>query len=199
VKLPDSAVEEAAKSSAEGIGTGRLQLMLQALLADRFKLTLHQQTKDLSVYELVVAEGGAKLQEAKPVYTNPNGINGPEGRLPDRRMMQMGPGELIGQGSTLDPLVEQLSWQLGRTVLNKTGLKGIYDFTLRWAPGESEVGMRKLMGGKLADNTTTSEAAGPSIFTGIQEQLGLKLEPQTAPMQILVVDHVEKPGEASSS
>ena len=201
VTLPDSAVEDAARSGAHGIETGRLSLMLRALLADRFKLTLHQQTKDLSVYELVVAEGGPKLQEAKPVYTNPNGINGPEGRLPDRGMMKMGPGELIDQGTTLAPLVDQLSWQLGRTVLDKTGLKGNYDFSLRWTPGESEVGMRKLMGGKpAADNTASSQAApGPSIFTAIQEQLGLKLEPQMAPMQVLVVDHVEKPGEPSTS
>jgi uncharacterized protein (TIGR03435 family) len=196
VQLPDSAVDDTQKPG-DGIGIEKLQGMLQALLANRFKLTLHRQTKDLQVYELVVADGGSKLEEAKPAYMNPNGINGPEGRLPKRGMMQMGLGELIDHGTTLAPLVEQLSWQLGRTVVDKTGLKGNYDFSLRWTPGESEAGMRKLMGDKpTADRAPSS---GPSLFTAIQEQLGLKLEPKTAPVQVLVVDHVEKPQEAEGS
>jgi uncharacterized protein (TIGR03435 family) len=195
VKSPDPAPEDAQKPG-NGMGVDRLGLMLQAVLADRFKLTLHRETKDLSVYELVLAEGGPKLQEAKPEYMNPNGINGPEGRLPERRMMKMGPGELTGVGAALQPLVEQLSWQLGRTVLDKTGLTGTYDYSLRWTPGESEAGMLKLMGGKpAADRSPSSGSSGPTLFTAIQEQLGLKLEPQKAPVQILVVDQVEKPSE----
>ena len=196
--LPDSAVEDAPKASG-GIGVERLRLTLQALLADRFKLTLHRETKNLQVYELVVADGGPKMQEASPVYTNPNGINGPEGRLKGPVMMKMGPGELTDLGATLEPLVQQLSWQLGRTVLDKTGLTGNYNFSLRWTPGESEVGMAKLMGSRpAADNTQPSDSSRPSLFTAIQEQLGLKLEPQTAPMETLIIDHVERP-EAGSS
>ncbi|MGC1450732.1 MAG: TIGR03435 family protein [Candidatus Sulfotelmatobacter sp.] len=192
VKLPDPAGEDAQKPG-NGMGVERLGLMLQALLADRFKLTLHRQTKDLSVYELVVAEGGPKLQEAKPVYINPNGINGPEGRLPARGMMKMGPGELTDQGTTLAPLVEQLSWQLGHTVLDKTGLTGNYNFSLRWTPSETEAGMSKLMGSKPAAESKPSSE--PPLFTAIQEQLGLKLEPQTESVQVLVIDQVEKPSE----
>jgi len=192
VNLPDSAVQDP-QTSAAGIGIERNQLMLQALLADRFKLTLHRQTKDLQVYELVAAEGGPKLQEAKPVYMNPNGINGPEGRLPNRGMTKMGPGELIDQGATLEPLVEQLSWQLGRTVVDKTGLTGNYDFVLRWTPGPSEAGMAKLMGNNPAPNSAASSDTASSLFNALQGQLGLKLEPQTQPMQVLVIDHVEKP------
>jgi uncharacterized protein (TIGR03435 family) len=193
VRLPDSAVEDAPKANG-GIGIERLRLMLQALLADRFKLTLHRETKNLQVYELVVAEGGPKIQEASPVSTNPNAVSGPGGRLKGQGMMKMGPGELTDQGAALDLLVQQLSWQLGRTVLDKTGLMGKYNFTLRWTPGESEAGMAMLMGSRPApDNTQSSDSFRPSLFTAIQEQLGLKLEPQTSPMQTLVVDHIERP------
>ena len=180
--------------TAGAIGVGRVALALQSFLADRFKLTLHRETKDLQVYELVVAEGGPKLQETAAAYMNPNGINGPEGPLPPKGTMKMGPGELTDQGTNLAPLVEQLSWQLGHTVLDKTGLTGAYDFSLRWTPGESEAGMSKLMGGQPAlDSKSSTLSAGPSLFAAIQEQLGLKLEPQKAPMQVLVIDHVEVP------
>ena len=197
VKLPDAAGE--GQKPAGGIGIEKLRMPLQAVLADYFKLTLHRQTRDLPVYELVVAEGGPKLQEAKPIYTNPNGVNGPEGRLPQKGQMKMGPGELIDEGATLVPLVEQLSWQLGHTVVDKTGLTGNYDFSLRWTPGESEAGMNKLMGLKPAsDSGASNESAGATLFTALQEQLGLKLVPQKEPMQVLVIDHVEKPtGEQS--
>jgi uncharacterized protein (TIGR03435 family) len=180
---------------AGGIGAQRLQLTLQSFLADRFKLTQHRETKDLQVYELVVAEGGSKLKETKPAFLNPNGINGPEGPLPPKGMMRMGPGELTDHGTTLAPLVEQLSWQLGHTVLDKTGLKGNYDFSLRWTPGESEAGMMKLTGSAPATEGASSASSGPTLFTALEDQLGLKLIPQTSPMQVLVIDHVEKPTE----
>lgn len=110
--------------------------------------------------------------------------------------MKMGAGELTDQGTSMASLVEQLSWQLDRSVVDKTGLTGKYDFSLRWTPGESEVGMAKLMGSKpAADSTTSTESSGPSLFTAIQEQLGLKLEPKTATMSILAIDHVERPTE----
>ena len=174
--------------------------MLQAVLADHFKLTLHRQTKDLSIYELVVAEGGPKLQEAKPVYTNPNGVNGPEGRLPQKGQMKMGPGELIDEGATLAPLVDQLSWQLGHTVVDKTGLTGNYDFSLRWTPSPREAGMNKLVGFKPpTDGGASSESSGLTLFTALQEQLGLKLVPQTAPMEVFVIHHVEKPTQSDVS
>jgi bla regulator protein BlaR1 len=191
LKLPDSPTSNT-PIAAGGIGEQRLQQMLQAFLADRLKLKLHPETKNLQVYELIVADGGPKLKEAKPAYVNPNGINGPEGPLPPMGMMKMGPGELTDEGATLAPLVEQLSFQLGRTVLDKTGLNGNYDFSLRWIPGESEAGMKKLMGGApVTDAPSTS--SGPTLFSALEDQLGLKLVPQTAPMQVLVIDHVEKP------
>jgi uncharacterized protein (TIGR03435 family) len=92
--------------------------------------------------------------------------------------MRMGPGELASQGTTLEPLVEQLSRRLGRTVVDKTGLTGNYNFTLKWTPGSQQ--------------GTDNAYSGPSIFTAIQEQLGLKLEAQTAPLGILVIDQAER-------
>jgi len=190
VKPSDSSSEDAPKG-AGGIGIQQLRLMLQALLADRFQMTLHRQTKDIQVYELVVAEGGSKLQEAKPGDSYANGFKGPNGHT-GTGLLQMGPGELIDQGATLQPLVEQLSWQLHQTVVDKTGLTGNYDFTLRWTPGQGE-GF-KSMGGR-PDSVGSADSSGPTIFMALQDQLGLKLEPQTAPMQVLVIDHVERPTE----
>ena len=98
-------------------------------------------TKELPVYALVVAKNGPKLQEAKPGDTYPNGIKGPDGRaLGHGGMMRMGPGQLTGQGVPMTFLVQQLSQQLGRTVLDQTGLKGNYDFTLKWTPDQSPAG-----------------------------------------------------------
>jgi bla regulator protein blaR1 len=192
LQLSDSPTPDTSKA-AGGIGTQRLQLTLQAFLANRFKLTLHRETKNLPVYELVVAEGGPKLKEAKPAFLNPNGINGPEGPLPAKGMMTMGPGELTDHGTTIAPLLEQLSWQLGHTVLDKTELNGNYDFSLRWTPGQSEAGMMKLTGSAPVTEGAASASSGPTLFNALEDQLGLKLVPQTAPMQVLVIDHVEKP------
>jgi uncharacterized protein (TIGR03435 family) len=157
---------------------------------------LHRQTKDLSIYELVVAEGGPKLREAKPVYTNPNEIYGSEDLTPQKGQMKMGPGELIDQGATLANLVEQLSFSLGHTVLDRTRLTGSYDFSLRWTSGESEAGTNKLTGFEpAADSGASNVPSGPTLITALQEQLGLKLVPQEAPVAILVIDHVERPSD----
>jgi bla regulator protein BlaR1 len=191
LKVSDSPTPGTPKAPG-GIGEQRLQLALQAFLADRFKLTLHRETRNLQVYDLVVAEGGPKLKEAKTAFLNPNGINGPEGPLPAMGMMTMGPGQLTDQGATLAPLLEQLSVRLGHTVLDKTGLKGNYDFSLRWTPAENEGGMMK-MGSAPATEGTSSASSGPTLITALEDQLGLRLVPRTAPMQVLVIDHVERP------
>jgi|SRR5208337_1627287 len=174
----------------------QIRLRVQSLLADRFKLTFHRETKELPVYALVVAKNGPKLQEAKPGDTYPNGMKGLDGRA-HAGMMRMGRGQLTGQAIPLASLVGMLSQQLGRTVVDKTGLKGNYDFTLQWTPDQSQPAM--LMGpegGKPGpDNAPRPESSGPSIFTAIQEQLGLKLESQKGPVEILVIDHVERPSE----
>ena len=173
------------------------QRMLQALLADCFKLSLHRESKDLPEYMLVIAKNGPKLQESKAGDTYPNGITGPDGLPLGPHMMRMGRGWLTGQALSMADLVRLLSQRLGRTVLDKTGLTANYDFTLQWTSDESQGPMLKgTEGGQQGtDSARSPEPSDPSIFTAIQEQLGLKLEPQRAPMEILVIDHVEVPSE----
>lgn len=175
------------------------QRMLQALLADRFKLTVHRETKELPVYALVVAKGGAKLHEAKAGDTYPKGIKGPDGKS-RAGMMFMGGGELTAQGLPLEPLVRELSLQLGRTVIDKTGLTGNYDYSLKWTSDVTVGAFGERLPPRAAEGsqpgtggTSEPESSGPSIFTALQEQLGLKLESQKGPVEILVIDHAEKP------
>lgn len=149
---------------------------LQALLTDRFRLMLHRETKEVPVLALVIAESGLKLQRAIPGDTYPEGIKGEDNRpTGPGTISEPNRGKLVGQGIPISNLVEILSdeYHLSCTVLDKTGLTDNYDFTLEWTPGE-----------------TQGESA---IFTAIQEQLGLKLEPQKGSREILVIDDAEKP------
>jgi uncharacterized protein (TIGR03435 family) len=173
------------------------QRMLQAVLADRFKLSLHRESKDLPEYMLVIAKNGSKLQESKAGDIYPNGITGPDGLPLGPHMMRMGGGQLTGQALSMADLVRLLSQRLGRTVLDKTGLTANYDFTLQWTPDESQAPMLKgTEGGQQGtDSAPSPKSSGPSIFTAIQDQLGLKLEFQKVPMEILVIDHAEMPSE----
>jgi bla regulator protein BlaR1 len=159
---------------------------LRALLADRFQLTIHRETKEQSVYALVVAKGGAKLLEAQQK----------EGTGPRGPMMRMGRGELSGQGVQLEMLTRTLSSQLGRTVIDRTGLTGNFDFKLTWTPDPGQ-SATPLGGGPPpgADAPPPPDPNGPSVFTALQEQLGLRLESQKGPVEMLVIDRVEKPSE----
>jgi len=155
------------------------QQMLQQLLADYFKLSLHQESRDLPAYELVAAEGGVKLQ------------NG--GKL---GMITMNIGEISAKGAPMQILVAQLSRRLGRTVMDKTGLTGNYDFTLRWTPDAEELGrVRAAMSPQklVDDQPTTPTDSAPPLITAVQEQLGLKLQPQVERLPVIVVDHAEQP------
>jgi uncharacterized protein (TIGR03435 family) len=112
-------------------------------------------------------------------------------------MMRMGMGQLPGQALSMADLVRLLSRRLGRTVLDQTGLTANYDFTLRWTPDESQGPMLAgTEGGQQGtDSAPSPESSASSIFTAIQDQLGLKLEPQRAPMGILVIHRAEMPSE----
>ena len=193
-KMDSSMVDEMAKLSPDQRQLQTLH-MLQSLLADRFRLALHRETKELPVYALVIGKYGPKFQEAKPGDTYPNGIAGPGGHpLGAGALLRMERGKLVGQGVPLSNLVEVLSQEnlVGRTVVNKTGLAGNYDFTLQWTSDES----RASTGGQQGtENPPAPNSSGPSLFTAIQEQLGLKLESQKSSVEILVIDHVEKASE----
>jgi bla regulator protein blaR1 len=172
----------------------RVNPMIQSLLADRFKLKVSHETKESSVYVLVVAKGGTKLHEAKPGDIYANGMKRPDGNPIGRSLLAPEPGKLVGQGVPIATLVRVLSrYQLGRIVLDKTGLAGEYDFTLQWTPEDGHAPMSNEAEGGQADAGALSPHSGPSIFTAIQEQLGLKLESTKAPVEVLVIDHVERP------
>jgi uncharacterized protein (TIGR03435 family) len=167
------------------------RLILQSLLADRFKLTLHHETKELPVYALVIAKNGPKMHQATPGDTYPNGMKDMYGKG-HGMVIEAGRGLIVGQGIPFAVLVGALQHQqLGRTVVDKTGLTGKFDFTLQWTPDviQSQPGSQQGMG------DSPSPDADVSIFTAIQEQLGLKLEPQKGPMDVLVIEHIEKPSE----
>lgn len=104
---------------------------------------------------------------------------------------------LTGQALSMAYFVRALSEQLGRTVVDKTGLAAKYDFTLKWTPDESPGSMFKGLGPGPQDAASPPppDPSGPSIFTAVQEQLGLKLESQKGPVEILVIDHAEQPSE----
>ena len=201
-KPDESSVDKMQKLSQDE-RTKQLEAMMQSLLADRFKLTLRHETKELPIYVLSVAKNGPKLQQAKdtplpPELPNPEGPNGPAPRGP--RFMMSDRGELTVNDAPVSMLADMLSRQLGRLVVDKTGLKGKFDFTLKWTPDENQT--QAFMGAAGAgdprppsDAAPPPSASGPSLFTALQEQLGLKLESQKGPVETLVIDNVEKPSE----
>lgn len=166
--------------------------MLQPMLAERFKLVVHTETKQLPVYELVIAKGGSKLKEAAPGDTYPNGIKGPDG-VARGGMMRVGLGQLAAQGVPISSMVNMLSQQLHKTVIDKTGLTGKYDLELNWTPDQASEPMFK--GADSSQHDPAPDSSAPSIFTAIQEQLGLKLQSAKGSVETLVVDHVEMPSE----
>lgn len=195
-KMGSSVADEMRKMSEDQRKPER-QRMLQALLADRFKLTLHRETRDLPAYALVIAKNGPKLRKAKPGDTYADGFKGIDG-LPagPHNMVLRGRGEFRAQAQPVSALARALSRALGRPVVDKTGLTGEYDMVLQWTP-ESQGPMLKGTqdDSQSAGGQSSSESFGPSIFTAIQEQLGLKLESQKESAEVLVIDHIEKPSE----
>jgi uncharacterized protein (TIGR03435 family) len=156
---------------------------LQALLADRFQLTLRHETKEQPVYALVIGKNGPNLQES-------------QAKEGGGRHMMMNRGELDGEGVPLEFLASTLSSQLGRPVIDRTGLTGHYTFKLQWTPDPGQSASK--FGGPLppgVDAPPPPDPNGPSIFTAIQEQLGLRLESQKGPVDLIVIDRVEKPSE----
>jgi|HubBroStandDraft_1064217.scaffolds.fasta_scaffold01177_3 bla regulator protein BlaR1 len=192
-KSDDSSADMLRKLSDDEQET-QARLMLQSMLADRFKLALHHEMKELPVYVLVVAKNGPKFHESADTPDAPAPSGPPAPNEPQRRhtLRMNGPGNVSAIAQNLDIFADVLSHQLGRPVLNKTGLKGDYDFTLKWTPDE---GRAQMPGGPPGEATPSADANGPSIFTALQEQLGLKLELQKGPMDTIVIDHVDRPSE----
>jgi uncharacterized protein (TIGR03435 family) len=167
----------------EGAATpDQVKVMMQGLLADRFKLRFHRETKELPTYALVVAKGGPKFHESEVV----EGSDKPKGT----RVSMNGRGQFTLERAPVAALTNQLGQVLGRSVVDKTELTGKYDFKLEWTPDENSAGMMRGPGG---DRPAAAE--GVSIFTALQDQLGLKLEATRGPVEILVIEGVEKASE----
>jgi len=181
VKEGSSGVDDPRKLNVD-LSVSEQKHMLQALLADRLRLALHRETRDLTVYALVIAKNGPKLQESEPGDSYRNGHKGPDGVSRPGGIHFEGQ-KLIAQGVPVGAMLFHLSRQLHRTVLDETALSGTYDFTLR-LPDGVPLGI---------DNPAPPESYEPAVSIAIDRQLGLKLEPKKVSLEVLVIDHVEKP------
>lgn len=177
-------------SAREDALAPELLTMLRNLLADRFKLAFHREIREMPVYALAMVKTdgtfGPQLRrstvdcEAEAARALAARRGGPpaqgSGVKPIVRCrISTNAGRITGTGTTISELMRRLGPPLGRPVVDRTGLTGVFDVDLKWAAEQ------------------TPDAPGPSLFTAIQEQLGLKLEPQRAPVEVLVIDRIEKP------
>ncbi len=203
----------------QGATKEQFHAMLQNLLAERFKLKAHNEQKEVPIYALTVARGGLKIKESPkdaPAGASDAGSPLPPpppgppamGRDGVPHMPPGGRGELVSIGpngfrmqgahETMATLADVLSNQLGRPVIDNTGLTAKYDYTLNFSP-EGLPGMRGLpmpmgapVGAAPASEGGHEAESGPSIFSAVQEQLGLKLESRKGPVDLIVVDSAEK-------
>jgi uncharacterized protein (TIGR03435 family) len=170
--------------------------MLQALLEDRLQLKFHHGTKELPVYSLAIGKPG-KLGQVEGDCSESNREPPDPTKLPNGPcgFLYILPGHILGQKATISQLVDAISLSTGRVVFDKTNLAGKYDIQLVYTPelpqfqappGSAPPGMPPL---------PPIDPNGPSLFTAVQEQLGLKLESQRGPVETMVIDHIERPSE----
>lgn len=171
-----------AKAAGE-VDQDRGALMLQALLEDRFQLKAHRETKDLPIYALVPAKNGPRLRDSKGSACTTYDFGNPQSQEPRHPCRTLNYGNrIVGGKVSMKELADMLSQlpELGRRVVDKTGLTGTWDLDLQWAPAGAGAG---------------DQTSGPSIFTALPEQLGLRLESQKGPVEMFVIDRAEKPTE----
>jgi uncharacterized protein (TIGR03435 family) len=207
-KVPDEF--RAMAPPAPGSGPSPLGLMIRALLAERFKLAAHTETKDSPIYALVLARSDGKLGPAlkksetdcAAVFAAARGRGAmpPAGPPPGpgepmRCGIRIGPGNMAVGGSPLSQVASSLSLFAGRIVQDRTGLTGNYDFSLTWTPDNMPQRPPGAPDVPPQINGVAVDPNGPSLFTAVQEQLGLKLDSQRGPVEVLVIDRVEKPVE----
>ena len=178
-------------AKAEGNASkDQVRAMLQTLLADRFQLVLRRESKEVNVYVLGLAKGGPKLKEVTLDETNLTHEASPFATAGGGGMRFGGIGRLAGVKASMPQLVAMLSdiklngaSILDRPVLDRTGLTGVYDFKLEWS-GEEQ-----------SSDGSAPNAAGASIFTAVQQQLGLKLESTKAAVELFMIEQAGKPTE----
>lgn len=196
-----------ARAEASNLDMNQYKSMLQALLRDRFKLAVHKEAKQAPVYALLPAKGGPKLPPSDPggcVRSGPNlpppRLSSPLARAPGEPApvtcgtFFTGPSSLDARSMSMAQLANTLSIMVGRPALDKTELSGTFDIHLEFAPEGTALGNRPLNNQPEPDAAGNSDASGlPSIFTALQQTLGLRLESQTGTTDVLVIDHVERP------
>lgn len=178
---------------------GELPVMVQALLADRFQLAVHRGTQELPIYALVLARKDGKLGPgltvSKEGSCTPFDPSKPPGRpqpgsAPRRTCgnSSVNPSRVAAVGVPIARLLPMLEMVLGRTTVDKTGLTGNFDISMEWAPDETQA----MQWPPDVPRPPQSDVAGPSLFSAIQEQLGLKLESAKSPVEVVVIDHAER-------
>ena len=182
---------------------GPLQLMMQSLLKDRFKLTVHNETKQMPIYALVRARSdgrlGPQLKQstvdcAAMMTARGRGGAPPAPPAPGERPMcgmRFGPGQIAAGGLPLSQLAVGMSQMVQRVIVDRTGLTGNFDLEVTFTPDQMPQGTPP----PGAPPLPPIDPNGPSIFTALQEQLGLNLESQRGPVEVLVIDRVEHPTE----
>jgi bla regulator protein BlaR1 len=187
--------------------------MLLPLLEERFALKYHHESRELPMYSLVVAKGGPKLKISTAPVTappgasgGPNGPGAPDGPAGASRlsrehpggpgMMRMSPGAIEANGGGMPFLAHALSALVGRSVVDKTGLTGNYDFSLNWTPDEGSMPrMGPTAGGPPPQGDAPTDPNGPTLFTALEGQLGLKLQSEKGKVDVIVIDHIDLPTE----
>jgi uncharacterized protein (TIGR03435 family) len=169
-----------AKPGGDPLGSAsQVSESLQALLVERFKLAFHHEAKEVSGYRLVLAKDGAKLKGRHPGDGGESRNIGGKPRL--------GLGHVVWRDASLTAFADYLGLTLDRPVIDQTGLAGTFDFDLNWTPDETQFGGR-YVASPDAPNL-------PDLFTALHEQIGLRLEAGKVPVDVMVIDHAEKPSE----
>jgi len=212
-KMPEGFQPTPGPPPAAGSAPTPVQLMMRALLAERFKLAAHNETKESPIYALIVARSDGKLgpqmkkseldcaailaaARGRGPGVMPPPPGGP-GRGGDNIPcgIRIGPGALTMGGTPLPNFAQSLGMFAGRIVLDRTGLTGAYDINLTWTPDQMPRPAGAPDGPPPQINGVAIDPHGPSLFTAVQEQLGLKLDSQRGPVEMLVIDRAEKPVE----
>jgi len=190
VGLPRWAKSERFDIAAKALGRDLRKLsmeqrehMIRPLLADRFQLRLHEVEKNVSVYTLVISKNGSKLRRPKPDACGPLAEH-------SQTLRMMGRGDLLGLCVPMELITQALADQLGRPVIDRTGLKGDFDFTLHWTPDE-EVPFRSRK--VWPQENTVPDSDWPTLFTAADEQLGLRLKGEKGAAGAIAIDHFEEP------
>ena len=168
----------------------RRRQLMQTLLANRFALRVHPETKEELVYSLVVSKSSPKLQD---VTASVDKSSSTQVALSGRKApgIRVGMGHMFGHAVSLKSFADVLSRILGRTVVDETGLAGLYDFTLHWTPDQFQFPTISQLDQPTGGKPSFSDE--PSIFVALQEQVGLRLQARRGPVQMLVIDGAERP------